>query len=374
MDSKLVLAVCVALLGGVMEARAGSSGNGSGPHSVPPPPTRADTTPLPATLKLSAELIGVDGVVPQDLAVSPKGLHTAYITHKGSRSVAVIDGKTGPAFDGFDHITAISTQMFVFSPDGMRCGYIGHSGDGMNVVVGEQQTPCLQIQDFMFSPDGSHDAFAMIAQDRGPWLEAFDGKPQTIVTGPKDACFSPDGKHFAYWGELKEPNKEANNSALVMDGQPGPRFSVIREFAFSSNGAHYAYIGDENLDLSKASGPIKTSHLIVDGAERANLPTMSRLFLTPDGAHVAVFGGTQGARTAWLDGKTWDFTNDSSAPLPAAISPDGSKVAYLQNKNGGRRAMIVNGKKGLDYDTVDDPHFSADGHLYYHASMSNGGH
>ena len=376
MGCKTALTVCAMLLAGAIEVRGGSGGgNGSGPHPVPPPPKQTDTTPLPASLKLSAELIGADGVVPEGLAVSPTGLHFAYIAHQGSRSVAVIDGKTGPAFDSLDHITQLSTQMFVFSPDGKRCGYLAHTSDGLKVVVGEEQCPCLQIQDFMFSPDGSHYAFAMIAVDHEPWLEAFDGKPQTIVTGPKDACFSPDGKHFAYWGELKEPNKEANNSALVMDGKAGPRFAVIREFTFSSNSAHYAYIGDENLDVSKPPVPIKTSHLIVDGVERANLPTMSRLILSPDGAHVAVFGGTQGLRTAWLDGKTWDFTNDSTNPLPAVMSPDGSKLAYLQNKNGGREAVSVNGKKGLDYDNVDDLHFSSDGHLYYQASMiNNGGH
>src|SRR5437763_14903722 len=98
MDSKLIVAVCAALLAGAIEARDGSMRNGSGARPVPPPPTRADTAALPANLKLSAELIAADGVVPDYLTVIPKGLHIAYITSQGSLSVAVVDGKTGPAF------------------------------------------------------------------------------------------------------------------------------------------------------------------------------------------------------------------------------------------------------------------------------------
>jgi len=127
MGLKLTVIVCVALCAGAIEVRAGSAGNGSG--STPQPVYRNDSTPLPASLKLSAELVGADGTVPDHITVSPNGLHIAYITHKGSRSVAVIDGKMGPVFDAFDHITQLSDQKFAFSPDGKRCGYLGHSGD-----------------------------------------------------------------------------------------------------------------------------------------------------------------------------------------------------------------------------------------------------
>src|SRR5207249_2952012 len=134
---KLTVIVGVALCAGAIEVRAGSAGNGSG--SNPQPVYRNDSTPLPASLKLSAEPVGADG---------------------------------------------------------KRCGYIGHSGDEMKVVVGDEQSAAgLQIRDFMFSPDGSHYAFSMVGANNGPWVEVFDGKPQTIeyVSEPKNPTFSSDG-------------------------------------------------------------------------------------------------------------------------------------------------------------------------------------
>ncbi len=380
MRCKIALTVCAALLAGAIEVRAGSAGNGHN-GAAPQPTYRNDSTPLPTSLKLSAELVGADGTTPDHITVSPNGLHIAYIAHKGSRSVAVIDGKMGPVFDAFDHISQLQDQRFAFSPDGKRCAYLGHASDDIKVVVGDEQSPAgLQIRDFMFSPDGSHYAYSMVVANNGPWLEVFDGKPQPTeyVSETKNPVFSSDGKHFAYTGQMKEFIKEPKSTVLVVDGKASPRFSDVREFTFSRNGAHYAYIGYERDYPAGASGPTTTSHLIVDGAEKATFPAMAHLVMSDDGAHVAVFGGSGNDAdrefTAWLDGQTWKFSYASSEQPPPVMSADGSKIAYLQYKPGSnRKAVVVNGKKGLDYDEINDVHFSSDGHLYYRASMINDG-
>jgi Tol biopolymer transport system component len=368
--------VFLSVVGAPFIARAGEATYGGGATYHPPQASPNGTAPVPSSLKVSAEAIGTEGMTPQRVAISPNGQHIAFVTQQGSRTVAVIDGKAGPKFDSIESIGPNMADAFLFSPDGKRCAYVGKKSDQLTVVVDDQPIPGgLQVKNFHFSPDGAHYAFTTIAANNDPWFEVFDGKPQSqaYVSEPLEPMFSSDGKHFAYHGTVKfTPQKFGD--LLMMDGQPQTSFGKVREFQFSADGKHWAFIGDDAAYVKDPNHPTEKSHLIVDGTEKASFPRMSHLILSPDGTHVAmIFGRDQLTDyTAWLDGKTWDFTYTSSAWIQPAMTDDGSKLAYLQWKMGGKKAVVVNGKAGLEYNDINNVHFSADNHLYYTATMAGG--
>jgi hypothetical protein len=365
------------MLSGALVARAGEGHFGAPQSAIsaaPPAASAADSAPLPSDLKLSAQPAGPDGAAPGQVTVSPDGQHIAYTTHQGSRIIAVIDSKSGPVFDSIESVGSPS-KLFTFSSDGTRCAYLGRSGDERKVMVNDQQgAGGAQIRDFLFSPDGAHYAYSTISGNGQPWFEVFDGKPQAqaCVSEPKNPVFSADNQHFAYVATVKFTPQQYGD-VVVMDGQPQQSFGKIREFAFSADGKHYAYIGDDAAYV--ASNPDAKAHLIFDGKERAAYPAIFHITLSADGAHLAAITGKPDVRiyTARLDDQNWEFAFDSSELAPLVLSPDGTKVAYMQYKGGGRKSVIVNGKKGLDYDDLHGICFSGDNHLYYTATMLNGG-
>ncbi|HTL30054.1 MAG TPA: hypothetical protein VL282_12570 [Tepidisphaeraceae bacterium] len=375
MRRAMVFALSISLLG-TFHSKAGEGHYGGGVTQAPQA-SPGDSAPLPSTLKLSAEPIGAEGTAPERLVVSPNGQHIAYVSHQGSRTVAMIDGKVGPKFDSIESIGPNQGVAFVFSSDGKHCAYVGKNGDELQVVVNDQQSSGgVQIKDFMFSPDGAHYAYATVASNQSPWFEAFDGKPnsQACVGEPKEQVFSPDGKHFAYHTTVKFSEQKFGD-VVILDGQPQKDYGKIREFTFSADGKHYAYFGDDAPYAKDPNHPTEMSHLIVDGTEKAAQPRMSHLILSADGSHIAMIYGRKELidYTAWLDGQTWDFTYTSSAWVQPVMSPDGTKLAYLQWKMGGRKAVCVNGKKGLEYNEIMDLSFSGDNHLCYTASMPPSG-
>lgn len=370
------LALGMAFFVSVQFAHAGSSGHGGGGAVLKPPQSSGNAAAaVPSTLKLSADPMGTEGMGPERVAISPNGQHIAFVAHQGSRTVAVVDGKVGPKFDSIESIGTNQGVAFVFSPDGKHCAYVGKKSDDLTVVVDDQQVPGgVSVKDFVFSPDGTHYAYSTTAGNHEPWFEVFDGKPQAqaCVAEPVEPRFSSDSKHFAYHATVKF-SEQKYGDVLVMDGQPQTSFGKVREFTFSNDGKHWAFIGDDAAYVKDPNHPTEKSHLIVDGAEKASFPRMSHLLVSPDGTHVAmIFGRDQLTDyTAWLDGKTWDFTYTSSAWIPPVMTDDGSKLAYPQWKMGGKKAIVVNGKAGLEYGDINNVQFSADNHLYYTALMAS---
>src|ERR1041385_343175 len=76
--------------------------------------------------------------------VSPKGVHYAVLTPKGSRNVMVVDGVEGPEFDMFlnrrGHVGTVANNGIVFSPDGSRHAYFAAVGAQYIFVVDGKET------------------------------------------------------------------------------------------------------------------------------------------------------------------------------------------------------------------------------------------
>jgi len=149
----------------------------------------------------------------QKLAVAPAGGHYGFVgTNHAQKEALVIDGK--PAF---------TTQL--------------PSATGQHA-----------IQDFTFSPDGSH--YAFIGED-GYLYEDGNKLPGGVAT--QQYVFSPDGNHLAY----------LTRSGMAVDGKiladPGPGHSVMMPL-WSSNSQHFYFVTTGTTPNSK-----DTHQLYCDG-------------------------------------------------------------------------------------------------------------
>ncbi len=191
-------------------------------------------------------------------AVSPHALRLAAATLKGSRSVILIDGVPGPAFDELIWVPGRTFDRI----DRMRRYQEGRRG-GPDMKV--ENAPVI------FNGDGAR--FAYVGRQGNEYVVMLDGRE--LARGPyapaavESLCFLPGGKRLAYITTVPQPKDRQveyfRGTRLVVEGDENPPVLTLADvpISFSPDGEHYAYIAE-----LPPEGRIRWEHayhLVVDG-------------------------------------------------------------------------------------------------------------
>jgi hypothetical protein len=335
--------------------------------------------------KVDVDIVGPVSDPDAKYVVSPSGSHVATVGHKGSRMVVTVDGVAGPTID--EVITPVLSWIDVRYQD----------------RIPPEEQGFTSPKPVTFSKDGNH--YAYVARMKQEWVLMEDNKEVLrmpaggIVGGTAGIAGSAgntdirlqfggdDGKHL-YFAKSSYAGFE-----LWMDGQklPGYYFSGgggsagTMDPIISTDGNHIAYIGTlgtrpgdkqtvffdgkdtgyyaDNLQLSPdglhligvgKDGPAQT--LVVDGKPLMKADGILRISVAPVGSHLAVViskrlaNGNIG-QVLIVHGKPVPETLCEQIPF-VTFSPDGQRVAALCSRSGAQW-MVVDGKKGQEYQVID---------------------
>ncbi|MDP9172587.1 MAG: hypothetical protein M3O30_01815 [Planctomycetota bacterium] len=332
-----------------------------------------------------------------NLIYSDNGLHVAFVGPMGSRYTGYFDGRGGKKYDEVSQTFGALTpqKQFIFSADGSHIAYMARSGQNRVIVCDGQETPLAdqnwEVTEALFSPDGKQFAFADNPQKGESRVFLID-KEGTHYKKVSNLQFSANNKHLAYVAGIDRPNARLPTAVVVLDSTAGPEFTDITALAFSPDGEHCGYIGSR-APSDNAQQFERQYSLMIDGKELVKFDMVKSFQFSPDGQHVMYIAGKaipgkkdMADRPVYdqvigLDDQQWPYLQKiaSDAPPPPALSPDGKRVAYVQAAGPDIDAtktvvMTVNGKKGEEYDHINQFAFSPDGqHLCYVALQGNAG-
>jgi hypothetical protein len=234
----------------------------------------------------------------------------------------------------------------LFSNDGSHNAYIGKVGDeyvvmedGAELARGPLQGSGGNITvPLEFSPGGKH-LFYMTVDATGKYAVVADGKPGPGSGFPGQLVISPDGEHYAYTGFEHGLGNGVPNWAVV-------------------DGRQVNYFGDE---LQYTARNTLVSRMAVDGATillfngkpALKAYGIGRLFISPDGAELATVITPRSGEATLLT------VNGKAVPAAGGLpvlnvyfSADGKRWAALCATKTGSQFMIIDGKKGDEYQNI----------------------
>ena len=333
--------------------------------------------------------------------LSPKGEHLATVTQKGSRMVVVIDGVEGPKFDEITNIDMVN-QPVLFNPDGTRSAYVGRSGDDYVLMVDgkEAMRPgnaretqgANPVSNLTFTSDGKHLWFLQRVKRKdggSTQVLVWDGAPE--IPGGTTPIVSSDCEHHAY---VAVNPVDSNQQTLMLDGKPAgyagtdPKFTgdgkhlLVRTYVKVDKGngqavevladgkpflkaqeatIHPAPVGEGVVSVVHRSGGNGTECFLViagkkiDGSEAA---AIDRVTFSPDGKrYAAECRSAAGAQFVVVDGKRGQqYQNIANV----AFSPDSSRCAYQASLNG-KTFVVVDDDESDGYLTVQSFTFGGGG-------------
>jgi hypothetical protein len=332
----------------------------------------------PARTVVESQVVAT-GETGMQFMVSPHGAHLAAITQKGSRTVVVIDGTMGPQFDQIAPNAGTNTYV-QFSHDGSRYAYVARVGsewviqvDGkeqLRVPVSPETGVAGGNMPLGFTSDGKHVHYGIMTIGSGPRGAKFrelhlvwDG-----VVGPTDGgdgpqvAYSPDGSRHAYLITVRAGvggnNTGQNQQALVVDGKIAPY--VAGALQFTADGSHL-------FSQRTVPGPGSVTEVLVDGKPMLRAQSI-RLTMAPVGDG---FVGVVSQQAP--GGSPVQFLVVGAKRIPGSdcaggggisdvtFSADGKHVAAKCQTPAQTYFMIVDGKKGREYQSITNFAFAPDG-------------
>ena len=347
---------------------------GAPPPAAPPsavPPAVAGN--LPRSSAKVEELVLVSSAGQQNLrfVISPKGGHAATVVLRGSRMVVMHDGVDGPRFDEI----VGDTGGLNFSPDGTRLGYVGREGTSYVYVVDGKELlripaathPHLknasQVNDYPhFTANSRHVFFNMYTEPMPGTTNGFNQFVYDGVPGPQSyseptPAFDAGGDHHAY---MVENLQKRGTYALVADG----KLSV-------SGGGDPQWTADGlHLITRRLITGSNATEVLVDGKPvmRALQPVITT---TPVGSGFVamVSQGNPGSGIQFLTVGTQRVAGTDCPWTPGysgvTFSADGKHWAAVCQASPTSRWVVVDGKKGQEYQTIAGLGFLPDGRLAY---------
>ncbi|HEU5217807.1 MAG TPA: hypothetical protein VFU23_04065 [Gemmatimonadales bacterium] len=272
---------------------------------------------------------------------SADGKHYAAPCQVGSGMVQmVIDGKMGREYRMINE--------FAFSPDGTHSMYKAFAGKTF-VVTGEAESDGYQAVDSLRF-GGTHTGFlATKASGSSPWEVVIDGKsmPRSDATAASLFKLSPDGSHWAYITGF------GNAVGLALDGVDQP-MATIRGFQRDWHGARFVWSADSKhfatFGTSKSMPNYDDSGIFFDGKFlKLNVNYAFNPTFTPDGKHFLFLTQDPGnsKESVYVDGKVvvQVDVNNSLADNPAAweVGADGVLTLVAQDAGAIKRFRITPG-------------------------------
>ena len=310
----------------------------------PAKPAPERKSPAPRALKLDVKEtpLGARPAEAKDAhpTIAPDGRHVAFVIKRGAKSLAVIDGVEGPAYD------EISKEGVVFAPESGRYGYRARKGQSWVVAIdGQEGKPYGAVSELVFSRDGRRFLYRGARTKTSVRLvvDGQEGQESEAIGNP---AFSPDGKRIAY------AQSSASSKRMIVDGRAGNLYIALGPPVFSADSAHVAY----------AAGKSEETYVIVlDGREipLSGRPDEDRLIFSPDGQRLAVKALADEKWRLQVDGREGPAFENIWTIL---FSPDGRHVAYKADQ-GAPNFVVLDGAVGPAYESVDGESmkFNADG-------------
>jgi hypothetical protein len=331
--------------------------------------------------KIEEQLVG-PAAPDATYVVSPRGNHLATAARKGSRMSIVCDGEAGPKFESIitpslsfvdPRPTFASGQAgatprpVTFSRDGSRYAYVGKQGaewiliaDGKEVVHIPAGTE-LRLE---FTGDSGKHLLMSSAVFNGFELWVDGQKWPGIYqsggggsVGTADPMISPDGTRIAYMAQIARDKR-----SLIIDGQ---------DAGYSADNLQWSPDGKHLLGISQDKGAM---HLLIDGKAVVHARGITRVYLPPVGGrmimamvHLDQKTNTQG-QFLWVDGKPVE-TSGCETIKKVIFSPDAKHYAAICAKSG-QEFVIVDGKKGQDYQFICDGNAFKNGELSFSPDSS----
>lgn len=326
--------------------------------------------------KVEAQLM-VAGEPGLAFEVSPKGQHVAAVVLRGSRTVVVYDGVDGPRFDEIANLPSGSGKI-AFSEDGSRWAYIGRVGhewvvmlDGKELIRGApwaQSNSARTITQLGFTPGGKHIWFTTtsLTPQRTEHRLYIDGVPGPVSEDHITPVFSPNGERHAYNIPIN-PRTANPSTGLVVDGKlmpytgGDPQFTTDGEYLFTK------------ILVPRSDA----TDILLDGKPFMRVAS-AQLHMAPVGP--GVIGVVW---TPFQNGNRFAFLTIGNQRVPKSecggnagfdrvfFSPDAKHWAARCQDATGAYWMMVDGKRGPDYQSVNVPVvFTADGRAVYQATMN----
>ncbi len=345
------------------------------------------------------------GCIPKNvksLTASPDGTHYAYVLGRGDKSVVVVDGAEGQAYD------EVGEGHPLISPDGSRVAYAARQKGGWTMVEDGSAGSVfdgLWAESLVFATDGKRSAYAAFRGDssRPQWARTYQDRLRWVVVdgNQESAVFddvgmpvlSADGLRLAFAAGTYQPNMAFGGPfatvnriektwAVVVDGRPGHSYGSVGRPVFSTDGKRVAYAARRGSKWL----------MVVDGKEQGDLYDAvgvavlnaigeCRPVFSPDSRRLAYQARRGDQWYLVADGKpeaidgppihvVLDQTGQATVTLPPLVfSPDGKLLAHVAAANGAAW-VVVNGTAGPHYAEVagGGPVFSPDGqHIAYAA-------
>jgi Tol biopolymer transport system component len=330
-------------------------------------------------------------VMPDTFVFSDDGKRHAYLAKRGGRIVAVVDGQSQPEGDG-DMQPFFQPPKFAqaptFSADGSSVGYIESSQalKKMRAVINGKPGEIFDgigPTSLRFSSDGRR--FSYAANERKPgnrWFCVIDGQQRSAFDDlGVSYAISPDGKRIAYTG------RRGGRWFLVVDGEPEiPVEGIVdHSLVFSPDGRRLAYAVAKSdrrvyLVVDGKAGPVRDgiAASIPTGIapDQASMQTFyglahPSLLFSPDSTRIAYFAHFGLKKRVYVDDKD-DGVEMEYLEGGMVFSEDSKRLAYggrgFDNTFREKRFLVVDGKRGADYDGLGYFGFSQDGkHIAYAA-------
>jgi hypothetical protein len=161
-----------------------------------------------------------DAIGHQTLLFSPDGRHLAYAAQTGAEWCVVLDGKSGPPYDGIGQVK--------FSPNSQLLAYVAKR-KSTEAVLSEPLGPSVGPALPAARDSGTRPAQPALRAGSGGEPRFFDR------IGGGTLVFSPSGRHLAYVA------RSGRWSFVVADGNRKPRYDMVGYLTFTPDGRWPVY-------------------------------------------------------------------------------------------------------------------------------------
>ncbi len=283
-----------------------------------------------------------EALFPDALGFGASG-RLAYVGQRGSQAFVVVDGR---ASEGWDAVGALQ-----WSPDGRAVAFLARRGAAAFAVVdGVPRGPFAGVAAHHFGPP------EVLVVDDGGWRVQVDGVPSEVVSavgavhveaGRVAWLARRDGQAWVRDGDAAHGPYDAVQPALARDATGALVFAAKRGDGWHvSRGAEVTgpWVKVEDVQVRGAhlgfvGVRVERDVVVHDGRELASWDWAGSLALSPDGTRVAYLARRGAASRLVVDGV--EHPVDLAVEGTVAFSRDGRRVGCVTGERAKRRLRFT---------------------------------